>query len=98
MPSDSTCRSMLKRAKKIAFSDGECKSPVAKTPYDFRHACITRWLNALIPVADDAKWSGNSPAIIHRKYEHCVDAQLHRLQSLIEAADRAFDQAGTAPA
>jgi integrase len=86
--SDSTCRSMLNRARKKAFTAEEQTSPVAKTPYDFRHACITRWLNALIPVADVAKWSGNSPAIIHRKYEHCVAAQMKRLQALIEAADR----------
>lgn len=88
MLSDSTCRSMLKRAREKAFTTEEQASPVAKTPYDFRHACITRWLNALIPVADVAKWSGNSPAIIHRKYEHCVAAQMKRLQALIEAADR----------
>ncbi|GAB3994213.1 hypothetical protein GCM10029992_07970 [Glycomyces albus] len=49
MLSDSTCRLILKRARNKEFTENEQASPVARTPYDFRHACISRWLNALTP-------------------------------------------------
>lgn len=35
-------------------------SPLADRPYDLRHACITRWLNAGVPIAEVARRVGNS--------------------------------------
>ncbi len=42
-------------------------------PYDLRHTCITTWLNAGVPVAEVARRAGNSPEVIHRRYEGCID-------------------------
>jgi transposase-like protein len=38
-----------------------------------RHACITRWLNAGVPIAEVARRVGNSPEVIHRRYHGCID-------------------------
>ncbi|MGY1497560.1 hypothetical protein ACW4TU_13350 [Streptomyces sp. QTS52] len=45
----------------------------AAHPYDLRHACITRWLNAGVPIAEIARRVGNSPEVIHRRYHGCID-------------------------
>lgn len=37
-------------------------------PYDLRHTAITRWLEAGIPVAQCARWAGNSTAVIFAHY------------------------------
>lgn len=45
---------------------------MAGRPYDLRQACITRWLNAGVPIAEVARRVGNSPEVIHRRYHGCV--------------------------
>ena len=37
-------------------------------PYDLRHTAISRWLEAGIPVAQAAKWGGNSSEVIWKHY------------------------------
>lgn len=37
-------------------------------PYDLRHTAISRWLEAQIPVAQAAKWAGNSSEVIWKHY------------------------------
>ena len=37
-------------------------------PYDLRHTAISRWVEAGIPVAQAAKWAGNSAEIIWKHY------------------------------
>lgn len=37
-------------------------------PYDLRHVAISRWLEAGIPVAQAAKWAGNTPEVIWKHY------------------------------
>ncbi|MGW3020440.1 hypothetical protein [Streptomyces longwoodensis] len=48
-------------------------SPLAGRPYDRRHACITRWLNVGVPIAEVARRVGNSPEVVHRRYHGCID-------------------------
>jgi hypothetical protein len=45
---------------------------VGPSPY-LRHTCITDWLNAGIPMAEAARRTGDSPEVIHRRYEGCTD-------------------------
>lgn len=47
-------------------------SPLAGRPYGARHVCITRWLNAGVPIAEVARRVGNSPEVIHRRYHGCI--------------------------
>lgn len=37
-------------------------------PYDLRHTAISRWLESDIPVAQAAKWAGNSSEVIWKHY------------------------------
>ncbi|MGW6258545.1 tyrosine-type recombinase/integrase [Streptomyces sp. NPDC055085] len=60
-------------ARPIALPPDKVDSPLAHRPYDLRHTCITNWLNAGVPVAEVARRAGNSPEVIHRRYEGCID-------------------------
>jgi integrase len=40
-----TYRRAWDRARRSALSDEECRSPLARRPYDLRHACLSTWLN-----------------------------------------------------
>ncbi|MFZ3596932.1 tyrosine-type recombinase/integrase [Streptomyces sp. BH104] len=60
-------------ARPLALPPDRVKSPLAQRPYDLRHTCITNWLNAGVPVAEVARRAGNSPEVIHRRYEGCID-------------------------
>jgi integrase len=60
-------------ARPYALPPDRVASPLAGRPYDLRHACITRWLNAGVPIAEVARRVGNSPEVIHRRYHGCID-------------------------
>jgi protein gp37 len=48
----------------------------AATPYDLRHAGVTGWLNAGVPVPEVAEWAGHSPEVLWRIYAKCVDSSI----------------------
>ncbi|MFI6981531.1 tyrosine-type recombinase/integrase [Embleya sp. NPDC050154] len=73
-------------ARALALPPVQWHSIVAERPYDARHAAITEWLNAGVPVAEVARRAGNSPEVIHRRYEGCV-------YGAEEAANKKIDQA-----
>jgi integrase len=69
----STYWRVWEEAREYALPPGRVDSPLAGRPYDLRHACITRWLNAGVPIAEVARRVGNSPEVIHRRYHGCID-------------------------
>ncbi|SCD34675.1 Site-specific recombinase XerD [Streptomyces sp. TverLS-915] len=69
----STYWRVWEEARELALPPDRVASPLAGRPYDLRHACITRWLNAGVPVAEVARRVGNSPEVIHRRYQGCID-------------------------
>lgn len=69
----STYWRVWEEARTFALPADRAASPLAGRPYDLRHACITRWLNATVPIAEVARRVGNSPEVIHRRYHGCVD-------------------------
>ncbi|MCT2592367.1 tyrosine-type recombinase/integrase [Streptomyces sp. N2-109] len=69
----STYWRVWEEARLLALPPDRVKSPLAGRPYDLRHTCITRWLNAGVPIAEVARRVGNSPEVIHRRYHGCVD-------------------------
>ncbi|MGW2038480.1 hypothetical protein [Streptomyces virginiae] len=60
-------------AREYALPPERIDSPLAGRPYNLRHACIARWLNAGVPNAAVAGRVGNSPEVIHRRYHGCID-------------------------
>ncbi|GGJ36626.1 tyrosine-type recombinase/integrase [Streptomyces brasiliensis] len=73
-------------ARPIALPPDKVDSPLARRPYDLRHTCITNWLNAGVPVAEVARRAGNSPEVIHRRYEGCIDGHEELNNGRIEKA------------
>ncbi|WP_234045806.1 tyrosine-type recombinase/integrase [Streptomyces adelaidensis] len=69
----STYWRVWEEARLFALPPDRVASPLAGRPYDLRHACITRWLNAGVPIAEIARRVGNSPEVIHRRYHGCID-------------------------
>jgi integrase len=69
-----------KRAREAVFTPDVVASPLAGTPYDLRHAGVTGWLNAGVPVPEAAEWAGHSQEILLRTYAKCIDgsAELQR--------------------
>ncbi|MBQ1092410.1 tyrosine-type recombinase/integrase [Streptomyces sp. B93] len=69
----STYWRVWEEAREYALPPERVATPLAGRPYDLRHACITRWLNAGVPIAEVARRVGNSPEVIHRRYHGCID-------------------------
>ncbi|WP_327680175.1 tyrosine-type recombinase/integrase [Streptomyces sp. NBC_00467] len=69
----STYWRVWEQAREYALQPERVASPLAGRPYDLRHTCITRWLNAGVPIAEVARRVGNSPEVIHRRYHGCID-------------------------
>ncbi|MGH3342103.1 MAG: hypothetical protein ACRDPK_04310 [Carbonactinosporaceae bacterium] len=47
-------------ARKGTLSPSELASPLARRPYDLRHACVTTWLNSGVDPAHVAAWPGTA--------------------------------------
>ncbi|GAA3763330.1 integrase [Spinactinospora alkalitolerans] len=60
-------------ARGKAFTGEQAASPLAATPYDFRHAGVSLRLNAGTPPALVAEWAGHSVEVLYRVYAHCLD-------------------------
>lgn len=80
-------------AREYALPPERVVSPLAGRPYDLRHACITRWLNAGVPIAEVARRVGNSPEVIHRRYHGCIDGHEEAANAKIT---RALEEDGDA--
>lgn len=61
-------------------------SPLAATPYDLRHACISLWIQAGVPPATAAKWAGHSIEILFRIYAAWLSGSEQALRKNIEHA------------
>ena len=79
------------KARVAAFSPELVASPLARRPYDLRHACLSTWLNAGVPPAQVAEWAGHSVNVLLRVYTKCIDGQDELAKHRIEAALRHGD-------
>ncbi|HUJ08317.1 MAG TPA: tyrosine-type recombinase/integrase, partial [Streptosporangiaceae bacterium] len=70
-----TYRRAWDRARNSAFSAQEYQSPLARRPYDLRHACLSTWLNGGVPPAQVAAWAGHSVEVLLRVYAKCLEGQ-----------------------
>ncbi|HEU5026214.1 MAG TPA: tyrosine-type recombinase/integrase [Spirillospora sp.] len=83
-----TYRRVWDRARLSALSDAEYASPLAKRPYDLRHACVSTWLNGGVPATQVAEWAGHSVEVLLRVYAKCIEGQDEAAKRRIEAALR----------
>lgn len=61
------------KARAMAFTPEVVASPLAKRPYDLRHAAVSTWLNAGVEPTRVAEWAGHSVAVLLRVYAKCLD-------------------------
>jgi integrase len=63
------------KARQTAMSTAEQASPLARRPYDLRHACLSTWLNGGVYPTQVAEWAGHGVAVLLRIYAKCVVGQ-----------------------
>ena len=73
-------------ARAAALTDSECASPLAKRPYDLRHAAVSLWLNAGVPPTQVAEWAGHSVNVLLRVYAKRVYGQDEVARIRVQAA------------
>lgn len=73
-------------ARVAVFTPDVLRSPLAKTPYDLRHAAVSTWLNGGVPATRVAEWAGHSVEILHKIYAKCIDGEDVTLQRRVQAA------------
>ncbi|MFL6172231.1 MAG: tyrosine-type recombinase/integrase, partial [Marmoricola sp.] len=73
-------------ARRAALTADQFASPLARRPYDLRHACLSTWLNAGVPPAQVAEWAGHSVAVLLQVYSNCVDGEGETARRRIESA------------
>lgn len=60
------------QARTAALSEAEQATILAGRPYDLRHACVSTWLGAGVPVTQVAAWAGHSVEVLLRTYAKVV--------------------------
>ncbi|RSM44963.1 integrase, partial [Actinoplanes sp. ATCC 53533] len=57
-----------RKARKVALTPAEYRSPLATVPYQLRHACLSLWLSMGISPALVARWAGHSVKVLLTVY------------------------------
>jgi integrase len=63
------------KARQAALTAAERASPLARRPYDLRHACLSTWLNGGVYPTQVAEWAGHGVDVLLRIYAKCVAGQ-----------------------
>jgi len=74
------------RARAATLTPEQLASPLARRPYDLRHACLSTWLNAGVPATQVAEWAGHSVNVLLKVYAKCIDGQDEAAKQRIEQA------------
>ncbi|GLZ12358.1 hypothetical protein Acsp04_25930 [Actinomadura sp. NBRC 104425] len=77
---------MSAEIRKLAFAPEQVASPLARRPYDLRHAGVSLWLNSGVPPTEVAERAGHSVNVLLRIYAKCIDGQQDRANERIEDA------------
>ena len=64
-----------RQARRVALSTSEQKSPLARRPYDLRHACVSTWLNAGVAAPQVAAWDGHGVDVLLKIYAKTIEGQ-----------------------
>jgi integrase len=74
------------KARQAALTEAEAASPLARRPYDLRHAAASLWLNAGVPAPEVARRLGHSVAVLLKVYANCIDGQEATANGRIQGA------------
>jgi integrase len=70
-----TYRHIWGRARKATLTTEQYDSPLARRPYDLRHAAVSTWLNSGVSPTRVAEWAGHSIDVLLKIYAKCIDGQ-----------------------
>ncbi|MFF0720435.1 tyrosine-type recombinase/integrase [Micromonospora sp. NPDC003816] len=73
-------------ARAKVLTAAQQRSPLARRPYDLRHAAVSLWLNAGVPATQVAEWAGHSVHVLMRVYAKCVYGAEEAAKNRVEAA------------
>jgi integrase len=73
--SDSVYGRVWASARGAALTAEEASSPLARRPYDLRHAAVSTSLNAGVAPTQVAEWAGHRVAVLLRVYAKCLAGQ-----------------------
>jgi len=59
-------------ARQAALGPAQAATPLARRPYDLRHAALSLWLNASSAPAEVAARAGTSVHVLESVYVHCI--------------------------
>jgi integrase len=65
----------LAPTSRVALTAAEQASPLARRPYDLRHACLSTWLNGGVYPTQVAEWAGHGVDVLLRIYAKCLVGQ-----------------------
>lgn len=82
---ESTYCRVWRKARASALEPSEIASPLARRPYDLRHAGVSTWLNAGVPPTQVAAWAGHSVAVLLQIYAKVVVGQEDAARRRIDA-------------
>ncbi|MEU8104515.1 integrase [Nonomuraea muscovyensis] len=97
--STSTIRRIWDNARKRALTEEEYASPLAKRPYDLRHACLSTWLNSGVSAKQVAEWAGNGPKVLLSTYSKCLvgEAEVSLLRIIDALGGKSWEREKEAP-
>jgi integrase len=75
-----------RKAREKVLTPVQQRSPLARRPYDLRHAAVSLWLNAGVPAPQVAEWAGHSVHVLMKVYAKCIDGQQEAAKKRIEQA------------
>ena len=78
----------LAAARTLGLTPAQVLSPLADRPYALRHAPVSLWLNAGVPVTELAERTGRGVDVLPRVYAKCIDGDQQRSNRRIDAALR----------
>jgi integrase len=73
-------------ARQLALTEEAQRTPLARRPYDLRHAAVSTWLSAGVDPATVAEWAGHSLAVLMEVYAACLYGQDVMAKRLVQAA------------
>ncbi|GAA5104033.1 tyrosine-type recombinase/integrase [Haloechinothrix salitolerans] len=78
------------RARQAVFTTEVVAGPLAKRPYDLRHAAVSTWLNGGVEPTRVAKWAGHSVKVLLETYAKCLDGGERLARDRVENALRGW--------
>jgi integrase len=73
--SKETYSRVWRAARRLGLPEDKQRTPLAKRPYELRHAAVSLWLNQGVPATQVAEWAGHSVHVLLKVYAKCIDGQ-----------------------